>query len=83
MRSLFRQGGFDDKGATPWDGIGAEVMNSKEHDDLAIDMANDSIVLLKNENNLLPIKKAGLKKVLVVGPNAKLENLVVIHVAAR
>jgi len=75
VRSLFRQGGFDDKGATPWDGIGAEVMNSKEHDDLAIDMANDSIVLLKNENNLLPIKKAGLKKVLVVGPNAKFREL--------
>ncbi len=73
--SLFRQGIFDDKGSTPWDELGAEVLNSKEHDDLAVDMANDSIVLLKNERNLLPIKKEGLKKILVVGPNAKYREL--------
>ena len=68
--SLFRQGVFDDKGATPWDNYGAEKMASKAHDDLAVDMANDTIVLLKNEKKLLPLKKEGLKKVLVVGPNA-------------
>ncbi len=75
LTSLFRQGIFDDKGSTPWDDLGAEVMNSKAHDDLAVDMANDTIVLLKNEKNLLPIKKEGLKKILVVGPNAKFREL--------
>lgn len=75
MTSLFRQGIFDEKGATPWDSYGAEMMNSKEHDDLAVDMANDTIVLLKNEKNLLPLKKDKLKKVLVVGPNAKFREL--------
>lgn len=73
--SLFRQGIFDKKGSTPWDTLDASVMNSKEHDDLAIDIANDSIVLLKNERDLLPIKKEALKKVLVVGPNAKYREL--------
>lgn len=73
MLSLFRQGIFDEK--TPWDGLGLEVMNSKEHDDLAVDMANDTIVLLKNDKGLLPLKKEGLKKVLVVGPNAKFREL--------
>ena len=73
VRSLFRQGIFDD--ATPWDNLGAETMNSAEHDALAVDMANDTIVLLKNERNLLPIRKEGLKKILVVGPNAKYREL--------
>lgn len=73
VTSLFRQGIFDEK--TPWDSLGAEQLASKEHDDLAIDMANDTIVLLKNEKGLLPIKKGGLKKVLVVGPNAKWREL--------
>ena len=73
--SLFRNGVFDGKGATPWDNYGAEIMNSKAHDDLAVDMANDTIVLLKNEKGLLPIRKEGLKKVLVVGPNAKFREL--------
>lgn len=75
VRSLFRQGIFDPKGSTPWDGLGAEQLASKAHDDLAIDMANDTIVLLKNEKGLLPIRKEGLKKVLVVGPNAKYREL--------
>lgn len=75
LTSLFRQGIFDDKGSTPWDELGAEVMNSKAHDDLAVDMASDTIVLLKNERGLLPLKKDGLKKVLVVGPNAKYREL--------
>jgi beta-glucosidase len=33
-------------------------------------MAKDSIVLLKNEQNLLPLKKGELKNILVIGPNA-------------
>ena len=73
VRSLFRQGIFDE--ATPWDHLGAETLNSPEHDALAVDMANDTIVLLKNDRGLLPIRKEGLKKVLVVGPNAKFREL--------
>ncbi|MCM1220043.1 MAG: glycoside hydrolase family 3 C-terminal domain-containing protein [Lachnospiraceae bacterium] len=75
ITSLFRQGIFDDKGSTPWDNLGAEQLASKEHDELALDMANDSIVLLKNERGLLPIRKQGLRKILVVGPNAKYREL--------
>lgn len=75
VTSLFRQGIFDNKGATPWDDFGAEKLASKEHDDLALDMANDTIVLLKNEKGILPIRKEGLKKILVVGPNAKFREL--------
>jgi beta-glucosidase-like glycosyl hydrolase len=45
------------------------VMHSKEHQQLALRTAREGIVLLKNENNLLPLKK-NLKTIAVIGPNA-------------
>lgn len=75
LTSLFRQGLFDEKGSTPWDEYGVEHLNSDDNHAMAADMANDTIVLLKNEKNLLPIKTEGLKKVLVVGPHAKYRQL--------
>ncbi|TAM80948.1 MAG: beta-glucosidase [Acidobacteria bacterium] len=45
------------------------VMHSKEHQELALKTAREGIVLLKNENNLLPLKK-NLKSIAVIGPNA-------------
>lgn len=45
--------------------------NTKEHQQTAYDIAAESMVLLKNENNILPINSQKAKKVLVVGPNAK------------
>src|SRR6266581_4318025 len=46
-----------------------KVMHSKEHQDLALRAAREGIVLLKNDNNLLPLKK-DLKSIAVIGPNA-------------
>ena len=52
------------------------VMHSKEHQQLALRAAQEGIVLLKDENNLLPLKK-DLKTIAVIGPNADdAENLV-------
>jgi beta-glucosidase len=48
------------------------VVHSQEHQDLALRAGREGIVLLKNEKNLLPLKK-NLKSVAVIGPNA--ENL--------
>jgi beta-glucosidase len=45
------------------------VVDSKEHQQLALEAARKSMVLLKNENNLLPLSK-NLKKIAVIGPNA-------------
>jgi beta-glucosidase len=45
------------------------VMHSEEHQQLALRSAREGIVLLKNENNLLPLKK-DLKSIAVIGPNA-------------
>ena len=46
-----------------------QVMHSQAHQDLALRAGREGIVLLKNEKNLLPLKK-DLKSVAVIGPNA-------------
>jgi beta-glucosidase len=46
-----------------------QVMHSNEHQQLALHAAHEGIVLLKNEGNLLPLKKT-LKSIAVIGPNA-------------
>jgi beta-glucosidase len=51
----------------------AEVTGSKELMDAALDMARKSIVLLKNDNNLLPLKKQG-QKIALIGALASDKN---------
>lgn len=50
-----------------------EVIGSKEHNDAVLDMAKKSIVLLKNENDLLPLKKNGMN-IALIGPLAADKN---------
>ena len=46
------------------------ITNSAEHRALALEAAQEAIVLLKNENGLLPLDKSGLRSLAVIGPNA-------------
>lgn len=46
-----------------------KIVHSQKHKDLSLQTALESIVLLKNENNTLPLSK-GLKRIAVIGPNA-------------
>lgn len=48
----------------------AQTLSNKEHLQSALEMAEESIVLLKNENNLLPLDFSDYKNILVTGPNA-------------
>ena len=48
----------------------SQVLFSAEHRETALEMARKSIVLLKNDNNLLPLDSDRYKKVFVTGPNA-------------
>lgn len=64
----FRLGMFDPPERVPYASIPIEVNDSAEHRALALQMAQESIVLLKNEG-LLPLPKT-LKKIAVIGPNA-------------
>lgn len=47
-----------------------KVTNAPAHRELAAEAARRSIVLLKNENNLLPLNRSGLRSIAVIGPNA-------------
>lgn len=46
-----------------------QVVHSRQHQELALEAAREGIVLLKNDNDLLPLKK-DLKSIAVIGPNA-------------
>jgi beta-glucosidase len=46
-----------------------QVVHSQEHQQLALDAAREGIVLLRNESNLLPLKR-DVKSIAVIGPNA-------------
>jgi len=46
------------------------VLTGDAHKKLALEIAGESIVLLKNEKNLLPLNLTDLKKIAVIGPNA-------------
>ena len=69
FRARFRLGMFDPPEKVPYAQIPYEVNDSKEHQALALRVARESIVLLKNEGNLLPLRK-DLKSIAVIGPNA-------------
>lgn len=62
----FLLGLFDE---TPYDSIPYEVVESKEHIELALEAARKSTVLLKNDG-ALPLDKDKLKTIGVIGPNA-------------
>lgn len=44
--------------------------NTPEHQELARELAEESIVLLKNERKLLPFKPGAIRSIAVIGPNA-------------
>jgi beta-glucosidase len=65
----FRLGMFDPPDKNPWSKIPLSILDSDYHKSLALETARKSIVLLKNDNRLLPLRK-DLKTVAVIGPNA-------------
>ncbi len=65
----FRLGMFDPPEQVRYAQIPYEIIDSPEHRRLALQAARESIVLLKNEGGLLPLRK-DLKAIAVIGPNA-------------
>ena len=64
----FKMGLFDDPFVNPDEA--ERVVGCTAHRELALQAARETITLLKNENNLLPLNPKKLKTVAVVGPNA-------------
>jgi len=69
MEARFRLGMFDPESNVPYNNISPSVNDSPEHRKLSIIAAQQSMVLLKNANNLLPLKK-NINAIAVIGPNA-------------
>ena len=69
LEGRFDLGEMDDPSLVEWSKIPVSKMDCKEHRQLALDMARQTIVLLQNRNNVLPLTK-GKEKIAVIGPNA-------------
>ncbi|MBO4657442.1 MAG: glycoside hydrolase family 3 C-terminal domain-containing protein, partial [Bacteroidales bacterium] len=69
LESRIELGMFDPAEKLPWANLGLDDLSSAAHTALAAKAAREAIVLLKNENNVLPLKKSGIT-IAVVGPNA-------------
>jgi len=69
FRARFALGMFDPAERNPWSSIPISVIDSTEHQALALEAARKSMVLLKNEGGVLPLDR-GLDKIAVIGPNA-------------
>jgi len=65
----FDLGEMDDDPLVPWTKIPVSVLNNEAHKKLALDMSHETMTLLQNKNNILPLMKSG-KKIAVIGPNA-------------
>ncbi len=69
LLARMKLGQFDADELVTYSKIPYSVVDSKAHQQLALEAARKSIVLLKNEKNILPLSK-NLKNVAVIGPNA-------------
>jgi beta-glucosidase len=69
LEARIRLGMFDPAEKLPWAKLGDKDLSSPAHTALAAKAAREAIVLLKNENDILPLRKEGIT-IAVVGPNA-------------
>jgi len=69
LRTRFKLGMFDSPETDKYGKLGREIINCEKHQQLALKTAHKSIVLLKNEGNLLPLG-SNVKKITVAGPGA-------------
>jgi beta-glucosidase len=69
LTTRFRLGMFDPPAVVPWSHLGAAASDTPAHRDLALKTARESLVLLKNANHFLPLKK-NYPRIAVIGPNA-------------
>ena len=69
LRTKFKLGMFDPPKKSRWAKLDRKIINCEKHRKLALKAAEKSIVLLKNDNNLLPLN-SNPKKIVVLGPAA-------------
>jgi len=74
LEGRFDLGEMDDPSLVEWSKIPYSVMDCKEHRNIALEMARQSVVLLQNKGNVLPLAK-NKERIAVIGPNANDEPL--------
>ena len=72
LEGRFDLGEMDDPSLVEWSKIPYSAMSTKASAQVALDMARQTIVLLQNKGNILPLQK-GKEKIAVIGPNANNE----------
>jgi beta-glucosidase len=66
----FRLGLFDPPERVPYAQIPFSIVDSPAHREMALEAARQSLVLLKNQGNRLPLDKNKIRSIAVIGPNA-------------
>lgn len=69
MKARMKLGMFDPPEQIPWSQLSIDTVASETHRAVALQMARESIVLLRNENNALPLD-GGIRNIAIIGPNA-------------
>ena len=70
LTARFKLGLFDSPAACAYLNIAASENNTPENSRLALEAARKSMVLLKNNNGVLPLDKTKVKRIAIIGPNA-------------
>lgn len=70
LRTQFKLGFYDQKMVHPFAQYGADSVANTYHTSLARKMAAQSMVLLKNNNNILPLNPSKYESLMVLGPTA-------------
>ena len=65
----FKLGMYDPVNRVPYASIGREVIECDAHKKHAYEMAQKSMVLLKNNRNILPLNASKIKRIALIGPN--------------
>ncbi len=69
LEGRFELGDMDDDKLVPWANIPKSIINNAANRKIALDMAQQSMTLLQNKADILPLNKK-IKKIAVIGPNA-------------
>lgn len=70
LRTEFKLGFYDDPNKSPYHAYGVDSIHNAVHVALARKVAQQSMVLLKNNNSVLPLDKSKYASMMIIGPNA-------------
>jgi beta-glucosidase len=70
LRTQMKLGFYNDQSSGPFAKYGEDSVSNNYHKMLARKMAQQTMVLLKNDKNILPLDKSKYSAIMVVGPNA-------------